>query len=64
MTRPGRENSGGESKTPRDSKSQDPLLRIVRAQDPKSKDDDLDLDLELDEFEGDRRYGREDIADK
>jgi hypothetical protein len=40
----------------------DPLLRIVRANDPKKEAGDLDLELE--EFEGDRRYGREDIADK
>ena len=38
------------------------LLKIVRKADPKQKTEDLDLDL--DEFEGDRRYGREDIADK
>jgi len=57
-----------DEKKPTDSKpgegSRDPneLLRIVREKDPKKKTEDLDLDL--DEFEGDRRYGREDIADK
>ena len=42
-----------------DKKPADGLLRIVRA-----KDDGDDLDLDLDEAESDRRYGREDIADK
>lgn len=37
-------------------------LRIVRARDEKPTGDDLDLGL--DEAESDRRYGREDIADK
>jgi hypothetical protein len=40
----------------------DPLLKIVRSKDPKKAGEELDL--ELGEFEGDRRYGREDIADK
>lgn len=44
------------------SKGSDPLLKIVRSKDPKKPGEELDL--ELGEFEGDRRYGREDIADK
>ena len=54
--------SGDDDSACADKKPADGLLRIVRA-----KDDDLgpdDLDLDLDEAESDRRYGREDIADK
>ena len=40
----------------------DDLLHIVRG--PAAGDRDEALDLDLDEFEADRRYGREDIADK
>lgn len=62
MNGPTREHGSQEPKNPAEAKPTDPLLRIVRSHDPKKRDDDLDL--ELDEFEGDRRYGREDIADK
>jgi hypothetical protein len=41
-----------------------PLLKIVKEHDPKAKAKDERLDLGLDEFDGDHRYGREDIADK
>lgn len=44
------------------SKDRDPLLKIVREKDPRVAAEELDL--EIGEFEGDRRYGREDIADK
>lgn len=56
------EKKEGERKPGEASKDPNELLRIVREKDPKKKTEDLDLDL--DEFEGDRRYGREDIADK
>ena len=36
-------------------------LPIVRA---RPDDENSDLELDLDEYEEDRRYGREDIADK
>jgi len=49
-------------KKPHSGKKSDPLLKIVREKDPKKPSEELDL--ELGEFEGDRRYGREDIADK
>lgn len=52
----------GETKPGTPNKPTDPLLKIVRKGDPKQKKDGLDLDV--DEFESDRRYGREDIADK
>ena len=43
-----------------ENKNRDNPLRIVRRAD----DGDGELDLGLDETEIDRRYGREDIADK
>ncbi|MFG0319236.1 MAG: hypothetical protein ACF8XB_18335 [Planctomycetota bacterium JB042] len=56
------EKKASEGKPGEGSNDPNELLRIVREKDPKKKTEDLDLDL--DEFEGDRRYGREDIADK
>jgi hypothetical protein len=52
----------GEGHRKGDRPDHDPRLRIVKEKEKKKPGDDLDLDLG--EFEGDRRYGREDIADK
>ncbi len=57
-----RENKSDAEKKTHGNPNKDPLLKIVRAKDPKKPAEELDL--ELGEFEGDRRYGREDIADK
>lgn len=61
MTDKAREQKGDPAK-PAHGSSGDPLLKIVRAKDPKKPAEELDL--EIGEVEGDRRYGREDIADK
>lgn len=61
------EATGGPEKKPQpahEKRSSDPLLKIVRAKDPKAQTQGQEMDLELGEFESDRRYGREDIADK
>ena len=62
MSDKARENKADADKKPHGESHKDPLLKIVRAKDPKKPAEELDLDLG--EFEGDRRYGREDIADK
>lgn len=62
MTDKAKEDGSIPEKKAHGSQAGDPLLKIVRAKDPKKSGEELDL--ELGEFEGDRRYGREDIADK
>ena len=56
------DHKGDHEKRTHGNANRDPLLKSVRAKDPKKPAEELDL--ELGEFEGDRRYGREDIADK
>lgn len=62
MTDPAKEQNGDADSAAHGAKHRDPLLKIVREKDPKKPSEELDL--ELGEFEGDRRFGREDIADK
>jgi|JI10StandDraft_1071094.scaffolds.fasta_scaffold2671867_2 hypothetical protein len=61
MSNKGKESKGEGAQHKRE---QDPLLKIVKRNDPKADAKDSKLDLGLDDFEGDHRYGREDIADK
>ncbi|MBK6940430.1 MAG: hypothetical protein IPH13_09555 [Planctomycetes bacterium] len=61
MSNKGKESKGEDHARKR---AEDPLLKIVKRNDPKADAKDTKLDLSLDDFDGDHRYGREDIADK